>query len=137
MTEYALCLECNEKMRNTLSVHSKKVMESYFTQRIDLSARRQRLLVEKGAQLDTWLNHCLIYKTPLNQLTEYQIYAHCDGKHLIFTDMPFMISGQAINEIADLLSAETKEVLDNFIDQHFGLPPEYKSLLKDRKMILI
>jgi hypothetical protein len=48
-----------------------------------------------------------------------------------------MISGRAIEEIADQLSAETKDVLDDFIDQHFGLPPELKSLLKDRKLILL
>jgi hypothetical protein len=137
VTEYAICLNCNEQMRQTLSGHSKKVMDDYFSKKVDLSTRRQRLLQEKGAQLDAWLNNCLIYNTPQNTLTEYQIYAHCDGKHLVFTDMPFMISGQAINEIAELLSVETKEVLDNFIDQHFGLPPEYKSMLKDRKMILL
>jgi hypothetical protein len=48
-----------------------------------------------------------------------------------------MISGRAIEEIAEKLSAETKEVLDNFIDQYFGLPPELKSILKDRKVIML
>jgi hypothetical protein len=124
-------------MREMISSHSKQVIDNYFSQKTDLPKRRQLLLEEKGTNLEAWLNNCLIYHTPQSQLTEFQIYAHCDGPHLLFTYMPFMISGQAINEIAELLSAETKEVLDDFIDQHFGLPPEYRSLLKDRKMILI
>lgn len=137
VSEYAICLACNEKMRNTLSGHSKKVIDDYFEERVDLPTRRQQLLQENGTNMKAWLNNCLIHNTPQNQLTEYQIYAQCDGEHLLFTYMPFMISGKAIGEIVDLLSVETKELLDDFIEKHFGLPPEYIDLLKNRKMILL
>jgi hypothetical protein len=137
VSEYAICLDCNNKMQDTLSGHSKKLINDYFNQRVDLAGRRQRLLREKGTNLQAWLSNCLIYDTPQQHTSEYQIYAQCAGNYLLFTVMPFMISGRAIEEIADQLSAETKDVLDDFIDQHFGLPPELKSLLKDRKLILL
>lgn len=137
MSEYAICLECNAEMQNTLSAHSKVLINDYFNQRVDLISRRQQLLQANGTNINAWLNNCLIHHTSLSQLSEYHIYAHCDGKHLLFSAMPFMISGRAIEEIADQLSAETKDVLDNFIDQHFGWPPEIKDILKNRKKILL
>ena len=135
--EYAICLECNTKIQNTLSDDSKKLINNYFSKKTDLAIRRQQLLKEKGTNVNAWLSNCLIYQTPESETLEYQIYAHCDGPHLLFTYMPFMISGRAIEEIADLLSTNTKDIMDDFVDQHFGLPPEIKTILKDRKVILI
>jgi hypothetical protein len=137
VAEYAICLDCNTSMQNTLSDHSKTAIANYFNQKTDLASRRNRLIHEKGTDIQAWIDNCLIYDTPQNETTDYQIYAHCEGTYMLFSSMPFMISGRAIEEIAEKLSAETKEVLDNFIDQYFGLPPELKSILKDRKVIML
>jgi hypothetical protein len=48
-----------------------------------------------------------------------------------------MLSGEIMAELQELLSPETKEVLDGFIDQYFGLPPEGKELIKDRDLLFI
>jgi hypothetical protein len=137
VSEYAVCLECNNKMQDTLSDHSKDLIHNYFNRKVNLAERRERLLREKGTDVEAWLNSCLIYETPQDKTVEYQLYAQCAGKYLLFTYMPFMISGRAIEEIADQLSPETKDVLNGFIDQHFGLPPELRSLLKERKVIML
>jgi hypothetical protein len=135
VSEYAICLACNAEMQKSLSDHSKELINTYFNQRVDLMSRRHKLLQDYGPDIDAWLTNCLIYQTPITDISEYQIYAYCEGKYLVFSAMPFMISGRAIEEIADKLSPETKEVLDDFIDEHFGLPPELKELLKNRKLI--
>jgi hypothetical protein len=135
VSEYAICLACNAEVQNTISAHSKMLISSYFNQRVNLMSRRQRLLQEHGMDIAAWLNRCLVYETPLSELSEYQVYAHCNGGHLVFSAMPFMISGRAIGEIAGQLSAETKETLNDFTDRHFGLPPELKEIMKNRKLI--
>jgi hypothetical protein len=48
-----------------------------------------------------------------------------------------MLSGAVMAQLQELLSPETKQVLDDFIDQHFGLPPEWKALIKDRNLLFI
>lgn len=135
VSEYALCLVCNAEMQNSLSEYSKELINTYFNQRVDLMSRRHKMLQEHGPDIDAWLTNCLIYQTPVTDISEYQIYAYCEGSYLVFSAMPFMISGRAIEEIAEQLSPETKEVLNDFIDKHFGLPPGLKELLKNRKLI--
>jgi hypothetical protein len=56
---------------------------------------------------------------------------------MVFGDAPYMLAGVVMAELQDLLSPETKEVLDDFIDQYFGLPPAWKELIKDRNLFLI
>ncbi|MBN1184940.1 MAG: hypothetical protein JXB49_21825 [Bacteroidales bacterium] len=135
--EYAICLDCTEKLRETLSTESRQRVDEYFQSRIDLQQRRQKLLKEKGTNIDEWLSSCIFTGEHVNNIREYQIYAHCDGKDLLFTYMPYMISEKALEEMQGLLSKKTKEELDGFVDRNFGLPPEWKEALKKKDLILV
>lgn len=135
--EYAMCLECAEKMRQTLSRASVARIDQFFAERTDLVSRREALLQKGEPDLDDWLQTCIVTGKPVTEVTEYQIYAHCNGQDMFYEYAPYMLSGEAIDEIQELLSPETKEVLDDFIDDYFGLPPELKELIKDRNLLLI
>lgn len=135
--EYAMCIGCCTRMRETLSGESLVVIDRYFDNRVNLVERRRRMLQTAGLNLDAWLGQCLLTGTPQEDLAEYQLYAHCDGPDLLFSYLPYMISARVLSDLSDLISAETKDVLDDFIDEHFGLPPELKQLLKTRKSVLL
>jgi hypothetical protein len=135
--EYAICFECTEKLRETLSTESKQRVNHYFEAKTNLQERRQKLLKEKGNNIDAWLSSCIFTSNHIDEISEYQIYAHCDGKDLLFTYMPYMISGQALEEMQELLSKKTKEALDGFVDKYFGLPPDWKEALKKKDLILV
>jgi hypothetical protein len=135
--EYAMCLPCVEKMRQTLSKASLARMEAYFQERVDFAARRNSLLQNGRRNVQDWLQHCLVSQIPIQETSEYQIFAQCDGPDMLFGYAPYMLSGEIMAELQELLSPETKEVLDGFIDQHFGLPPEWKELIKDKNLLFI
>ncbi len=135
--EYAMCIGCTTRMREALSGESLVVIDQYFDARVNLVERRNRMLRTAGLNVEAWLSHCLLTGTPREDLSEYQLYAHCDGPDMLFSYLPYMISAQALSDLSDLISAETKDILDDFIDEHFGLPPELKQLLKTRKSILL
>jgi hypothetical protein len=135
--EYAMCIGCTTRMREALSGESLVVIDQYFDARVNLVERRNRMLRTAGLNVEAWLSHCLLTGTPREDLSEYQLYAHCDGPDMLFSYLPYMISAQALSDLSNLISAETKDILDDFIDEHFGLPPELKQLLKTRKSILL
>ena len=135
--EYAMCIGCCTRMRETLSSESLLVIDQYFDARVNLIERRTRMLQSAGLNVEGWLSHCLLTGTPRQDLSEYQLYAHCDGPDMLFSYLPYVISTQALTDLSDLISAETKDILDDFIDEHFGLPPELKQLLKTRKTVLL
>ncbi|MFB9865140.1 hypothetical protein [Rufibacter immobilis] len=135
--EYAMCLTCAQQLREELSVESRQRIEAFFKERVDLVARREALLsLPDPLRLDNWLAHCLVTGTPRSACTEYQICAQCDGGDLLYTYMPYFLSAQAMDQMQELISPHTRQILDDFMDTHFGLPPELRALLQDRLVFL-
>lgn len=134
--EYAICIGCAERMRNEMSSDSLKSIESYMMQNTDIS-RRMQVVSENPNNPLAWMEECLIKGIPQSELTEYQIYAHCQGDKLNLIQMPYMVSSVALDEISQLLSEKTLDQFNGFMDQHFGPPPELAEPLPNRRVILI
>jgi hypothetical protein len=135
--EYAMCIHCTVAMQQALSEDSLAVIDNYLKSRVNLVERRKHLLNKYRTNINGWLSTCLISGKPASESAEYQIYGHCDGGDLLFTYLPYMISADALEDLNDLISPETRDVLNDFIDNHFGLPPQYKELIKSRKSVII
>lgn len=134
--EYAICMDCAMRMHKSMSEITLIRLSEYFG-KIDFAQRRQLLIDKHGLDSKPWMSHCIIKGTPVEELSEYQICGLCDGSDLLLAHMPYLISGEALDEISELISAKTREELDDFIDQHFGLPPEIKDLIKDKDVVLV
>ncbi|MCH8904957.1 MAG: hypothetical protein IIA45_13705 [Bacteroidetes bacterium] len=133
--DYAICIDCAARMRETMSVQSLETVDRYFMQHLDFS---QRLLyTDDDPNVDDWLESCILKGTARDDIHDYQIYAHCNGPNLKASERPYMISGIAIEEISELISAQTRDEIDDFIDEHFGIPPELKQIIKDKEIVLI
>lgn len=133
--EYAMCTGCADRMRKEVSMESLLKMHLYFTEKVNLKSRFENL--SQNENPEAWLSHCIVTGKPITQLEEYQIYAHCEGKSFLFSGMPYMISGEALHEMADLLSEKTRGEIDRFIEENFGLPPELKKPIKDNPVIFM
>lgn len=135
--EYAMCMDCAEKMRKNLSSLSLERIAKYFEEHINSFDARNLLIEQKFTTIDDYLSTCLINGSPVNRLNEYQIFAYCEGDKLLLSYFPYMISHEAIEEMQELLSPQTKDELDNFTRKHFDLPPEWKETIKGKKFVLI
>lgn len=133
--EYAMCLVCAESMRQELSVESRQRIEAYFAQHVDLK-KRETLLKPNRVPLKNWINTCLIKGTPIKGSFEYSLYAHGFGKKMVYGFFPYAISGEVMEEVNELLSKKTREVLDDFIGKHFSGPPEVAEILKRRPVLI-
>lgn len=134
--EYALCAGCMVIMNESLSKESKQRVDAYFQTHGNLVERRTELLKRKTLRVQPWISKCLIKGTSISNSPEYQISGQFDGKHLLFTYMPFALSVEALQEINDLLSAKSKGEIDDFIGKYFSGPPEVSEILK-RSLVLI
>ena len=130
--EYAMCINCMEEMRKSLSEESRQKVDNYLLEHSNLDERRNKLLSKENIDVDDWISNCIINNESTHELQEYQIMCQCQGKHMLFTYMPFMISCTASEEMQELLSKQTKDELDRFYDTHLGIPPEYKEFFKTK-----
>ena len=126
--EYAICEDCLHKQQQKLSAESRNRIMEFYLQRVE-----ER--VESGLQQMPDLDHCMLSGRSLEETSEYQIVAKARGSRLAEIP-PFMVSGQILEQISELLSAQTREELDRFRDDNFGWPPELSRKLSGGDLIL-
>lgn len=134
--EYAMCMHCAELMRRELSRESLERVQD-FMQKSNLAASRQQLIDRNNWNIQDWISHCAVSGESVEQQDEYQLFAHCRGGQLVFSAMPYMISSTVAEAMSELLSAKTRDELNRFVDDNFGLPPELKQPITDRPILLM
>ena len=120
--EYALCMECREKLMKGLSVKSLQLIEHYFDERVDLAARRARLIQSDPDDHRPWISQCVLSGTPLRRDSEYQFCGVCDGPHLLFAYLPYAICGEEVHSLCARLSRQTRDRIDQFVEDVLGVP---------------
>ena len=134
--EYAICMPCAQKMQSSISKKSKINMQNYFSQNASYFRRAVQTL-DIDADVMTKLDTCMIKNIPVKDLGECQIYAQCIGDRLIMGELPYMISGEVLDEVVELLSAQTLDDLDRFKDEVVGGPSEFQDLLQSGPKVFI
>ncbi|MEM9324317.1 MAG: hypothetical protein AAGA85_01620 [Bacteroidota bacterium] len=120
--DYAICIECANRIRESFSKESLEAIDKYFANVVPRPATQ---LLDNTGQFDVekCVQQCLITGKPLEQLKEYQVYAHCRGKSLQRQVPPYMVSNEAVEQLMPLLSAKTNDILDDFFQRHFSPDP--------------
>ncbi len=122
--EYAICTRCFSEVAAGFSEDSRQKVDEYYADRVDLVGRRRFLMQRYPLNLEEWISQCLVTGLPRQTYTEYNVVVECDGNNLLFAYSPFLISGDALEEIYDLLSEHTRAELGGFMEHYLGLPPE-------------
>ncbi|OEK00097.1 hypothetical protein BFP97_00565 [Roseivirga sp. 4D4] len=124
--EYAVCSTCYENMKDQMSAESMANLSEYMMMNTDFGAMQLRIQ-EFPDDPEKWLSHCMIKGTPKEEMTEFQMGACFKGDRLVTNFMPpFMIGELAMEEMNNLLSKETKDEMDDFMGENFGIPPELR-----------
>lgn len=126
IVEYAMCSSCVDDASSELSAESLRNVREHFLRNLDVHSRVERLrpLLEQD-DVAPWLNQCLFTGTPDSDCRERQICGWFEGDRLRLDYAPFMLSGLAVEEIADQLSEQTRGWMQDFVGDNFGLPSEF------------
>ncbi|MEO1051297.1 MAG: hypothetical protein AAFX87_11770 [Bacteroidota bacterium] len=134
--EYAICLDCMLRMQSEFSEESSRKLQEYMMRHMDIKAMKKKLIEGEGKDVDTWLARCAITDELIEDQEEYTIHAHFEGNKMLTTVPPHAFGARALEEMTDLLSAETLGFYDDFMGRHFSGPPEIEEILKGRKPVL-
>lgn len=119
--EHALCLDCYTESHNAMSSESRERIAEYFAAHTDMNARHEQFMEKYGTRHDPWISHCLVKGYPVDEVDEYQLYGFCIDKDLIFSGAPYILCGDVIEEIIELLSPETRGVMADLSQKLFGV----------------
>lgn len=125
IVEYAMCLACQMEMSNEISEESQASIQDFFAQ-VDHYPRLRRLEDRFDAEgIGAWLDECLVTGKKRAECQGYQIVALCQGSQLELAVTPFLLSDEAVEQLIGLISKKTRDRLDDFTGEHFGMPPEF------------
>jgi len=134
--EYAMCLTCVDKLKGNISAKSLQRIHQYFVQYIDLKRFDISLEDNDISKIECRMEKCMVNGKYVEELKECQIYAQCVGDKMIVREFPYMMSGQAMDDVVALLSSETLDDLNKLKDELIG-PSEFQDLLKSGPKVFI
>lgn len=126
--EYAMCANCRDTMTDEISFESMMALGEYFLSNTNMEERQNELMNSFDNSIKDWVSKCLFTQQPRNECESYQLCAECEGKNLIVSFSPFMISSSAAEEIQQLISKETRKSFDKFTREVLNLPTDFKDI---------
>lgn len=135
--EYAMCLGCAESMKSMLSKESMENLMVYFSENMNLVKHRMEMSEQFPLQTNKWIERCIVSGRSVSEVGECQIYAACIGDQMVFSEFPYMVSGNVLDQMVELLSAETKDELEGFKDEFVNGPSEFQDLLQSGPKVFI
>ena len=134
--EFAICMDCMDKVMNEYSKESHQAMNEYFMDNMNL-ARQYSLAGNHNFDPDEWIKECIITGKSQEDCHQFQLCLQCTGELAVFDRTPFMISDEAMDTVTQLLSNPTMDAMNKFRDKHFPPPEDLSPLLRDRDFVLI
>lgn len=131
--EYAICRECAQQRTSKLSAESLERIQQFFTEnRQELPQR----MTYSNRQMKQFYTKCCVTGKNVNDVEEYQLACQFHSGIPSYMAQPIMISGEVINQLQELLSEQTKDEFDDFMDDIYTGPPELKELFKGRPVLV-
>lgn len=128
--ELAYCMDCVHQINESLSQESRDKIQAYFKENTDIDKRDQELKKYELFETDIWLQNCIVKNKSMDEVDEFQIYALCIGNDILFHQAPYMVCGEAIDEVMELLSNKSLDILNDLMSDIIDLPPHYDELFK-------
>lgn len=130
--EYAICMACNIKKMQAMSEESIQNIKAYMDEHFVMNS-----LGSKKSSKEDYFSKCIVTGKPIEELDEYNIVGQFVGDKMIAGQFPILISPSIGEEIQELLSQQTKDEFDDFMNTITDVPPELKELFKVKRPILV
>ncbi|MDF1810639.1 MAG: hypothetical protein P1V20_00425 [Verrucomicrobiales bacterium] len=120
--EYALCESCCRDLRGEMSKESMKYLKKALRKPV----------------LKTTIDGCRCCGLPRLELPGYTLIGSCLGREMIFWNVPVLICEPCLAIIAEGLSKQTRDIMDDFEERNFPGPPEAEiDLPKPRRKVVL
>jgi hypothetical protein len=123
--EMAMCLTCRNNLTEELSKESQMRLNAFVEEHLDLEARFERSKEWGDESIDPWLERCVISKTHRSECREYSLTGFCLGNKISLDMGPMLVSRSVAEHCQKLVSKKSRDRFGEFINDHFGMPPEF------------
>ena len=122
--EMAICCDCHQKLQTSYSKESKDKIWNFYLDHGDFPGRLKKFFPLPVGNPDLWINHCMTCGATRRSVPEYIVAAHVFEGDLVYGETPLMICFNCMNKIVKLLSEESRDVYDRWMDRVLPQAPE-------------
>ena len=133
--EYAICMDCYTELMESFSEESDRAIHNYVDARVDYRKRAAELK-ETPFQIDRWCSSCALSGKPVEEMSGYQFIGIFIGDRLVVSHSPLMFGVEAMEEIDELLSKQTRDMLGGFALEVMPQPPGFEKDLPTPALVL-
>ena len=122
--ELALCIECHDKLQQSYSLESRERIWNFYLDHADLGSRLRNFHSVPAGDPAPWTNHCLTCRSARSASDEYVIAGQVVAGLLVYGETPMMVCSSCMETITDLLSEETRETYDKWLERVVPSAPD-------------
>ena len=115
-----------------MSSESVSNIKSYMQE--NFSQKDWELKTNSGLNL---FEKCAVTGKNVEELSEYNIIGQFFSNKMVLGHFPILLSPTIGEEIQELLSQETKDEFDDFMNTINDVPPELKELFKTKRPVIV
>jgi len=137
LVEYAQCFSCYEELTSSYSKQTMTDLWNFFLDSCDFENRKKRLLEESPHELGPWIENCLTCGKSKDDVSSYALLGQCDGPHLLFYYLPYIICEGCQMRIHELMSSKSRDIWDRWYEDNIGAPPVMANDFTPGKVVLV
>jgi len=122
--EMAICIPCHEKLQRSYSKESLDRIWNFYLDHGDLAGRLKKFYPIPVGNPDFWINSCVTCGSVRSSIKEYVLAAQVIEDGLVYGDLPLMICCHCMEKITALLSEESRDTYDRWLDRVLPAAPE-------------
>lgn len=135
--EYAICSECHTRVQKSMSKESMQNLQNYYMQKVAEKSNQPIVINFNDFKLDDWISKCFFTDNSVKTMQEYQLVAQFNGSKMVMNMPPIVVGESAMEEMAELLSNETIDEMNDFKKKFLGPDPELEEIISGKKLLLI
>ena len=135
--EYAICLNCHSEIQKSMSEESMSNLQNYYMGVIAQKGNKPIVININHFKLEDWISKCFFTNDVVKDMAEYQLVAQFNGSKMTMTMPPMVVGEAAMEAMAELLSDDTIDEMNDFKKQFLGPDPELEEIISGKKLIFI
>jgi len=126
--EMAMCHECRECLSQECSQQTMLAVNGFLAEHLSERNAKTEQLTESDDLILYCIDHCIVCSKHRAKCHRYSVGGLCRGFEIVGQisppgQTPLMICDDCERGMADLVSRQTRDTWDRFVDEHFDGPP--------------
>ena len=135
--EFAICLDCHQKMQESMSQESIQNIQNFMNRLMQQRGSNVIMIDLHNFDINRWLSKCFFTDTPVDDMDEYQAVGMFKGDKMVLNQPPMVMGNAIMEKMSDLLSEKTRDEMNGFKEKHLGPPPEFSEFIYGKKLIML